>query len=320
MLDIKRTGDPEYGQWIKALICGAPGSGKTLTSSTWPNPIVASAEGGLMSLAERGVPYIQIREKETLLTLLKLLQQEPRVRIQQLGFQVDTVVLDTIDEISRLLLRERCIEVKQDQPRIQDYGWLSTTMGSIVRGFRDLEMNVVFTCHLRHDNSDDDVTRIKPGIAGGYSEQIAADVDLAMLLKTRSVTKVIGQQTVRTIERVLQTYPEAPTFDWIKDRSGKLPQEIPINFEDDYDRLATFVYGGIAPLETLDVEPEGVPVEIVTTEAITVVEPTPAEPKYVCEECGDGFDGDEQRAKSKVRFRRVLCVDCHSQSVELANA
>lgn len=43
-MKIRRTGADDYGKYVKALICGEPGSGKTLISSTFPNPLYASAE------------------------------------------------------------------------------------------------------------------------------------------------------------------------------------------------------------------------------------------------------------------------------------
>lgn len=146
MIQVKRTGMREYGMYMKALIVGPPGSGKTLTSSTWKNPIIASAEGGLMSIADRSTPYVEITSGEDLFQLKMLLENDPEIREEHLGFPVDTVIIDTIDEIQKILIRERLESTHNESMQLQDWGWLGEQMRAIIRGYRNLDLNVVMTC------------------------------------------------------------------------------------------------------------------------------------------------------------------------------
>lgn len=244
-IEVKRTGVAEYGRWIKVLICGDPGAGKTLISSTFPNPIYASAEGGLMSIADRGLPYVQIKSSEDLLSLKMALEQEPSVREKLLGAPIDTLVVDTIDEIQRILIRERLESQKKESMALQDFGWLAEQMRSTIRGLRNLEMNVVFTAHLKSSEDSETGRQFhRPGLQGGIADELPGYVDLALLLKARPVVRVVGNESRRVIVRTLQTYPD-PMHPWVKDRSGKLPQEFNVTFQDDYKRIEEVIYGGI---------------------------------------------------------------------------
>lgn len=251
-ITIKRTGSKDYGRFMKVLICGDPGAGKTLISSTFPSPIYASAEGGLMSIADRAIPYTEIRSSDDLLSLKNAVDQPADVREKLLGFQVDTVVIDTIDEIQKILVRERLHETKKDSMSLPDWGWLGEQMQAIVRGFRNLDLNVVFTCHLR-ETKDDESGRVvyEPGLQGAFGKQIAGYVDLALVLKAHQSTKIVEGEAQRVTLRYLQAAPDL-AHPWVKDRSGKLPMEFEVNFENDHKRLEALVFAGADQLEEGD--------------------------------------------------------------------
>lgn len=337
VLDIKRTSSADYGRFIKALVCGDPGAGKTLLSSTFPDPLILSAEGGLMSIADRDVPYIELRSSDQLLTIKKTLEQPAAPRAQLLGVPVQTIIVDTIDEVQRIFVKERLEHTKKESMQLQDYGWLGEQMQALLRGLRNLDMHVVFTCHVKE--SKDDATgavTVKPGLVGAIADQIPAFVDLALLLRAQPTTKIVNGATERVIVRYLQTFPDAQ-HPWIKDRSGKLPQEFEITFDGDYDRISRRIYGkppvlGETPPTTpkeveheapLTPEPEAeteasenppVADQNAAAEAADAVEAaqTPAEVSVdaePCSDCGAPSEGN-WRDLSMIRFRKVLCGNC----------
>lgn len=245
-LDVKTVGTDEYGKWIKALIVGEPGSGKTRFSSTWPDALFLSAEGGLMSVADRGVRALEIKDTDTLREALKALDQAPDVQEKLLGIAPKTVVIDTFDEIARIFTTERNMEKTQEAFKRDDWNWFGTVLRGVARAFRNLPMNVVFTCHPKTVQDDDTgQTWQKPQIQGAFGDEFAGYVDLAAVLKSRNRTELEGGEKVVYVDRHLQTYPD-PHNPWVKDRSGRLPMEFEINFNDDYDRLHGHIYGEIA--------------------------------------------------------------------------
>lgn len=349
-IQVQITGNAEYGRFIKALFCGDPGSGKTLVSSTFPNPIFASAEGGMMSIARRKIPYINIDATEKLLHLKTVMEQEPEVRAKMLNIpgRIDTVVIDTIDEIGRLLVRERLESQRRDVFQIADWGWLGDQMRAIIRSFRNLDMHVVFTCHLKQtDDSDTGKVYFKPAIQGAVGDEIAGYVDLALLLKAQPVARVVDNETKRQMVRFLKTMPD-PSYPWIKDRSGMLPEDIEIDFHRDFDRIYDLIFGDIdntgnipdiaeeavtdsavilatppvvneteveafpAPEPAID-DPE--PQSLAALDGVsemTVPEKLKVEAPFPCEECGAPFDNEDQRDMSVLsRHRKILCSACY---------
>ncbi len=242
-LKIRTTGAADYQRYIKMLVCGSPGAGKTRSSSTWKNPLYASAEGGMMSVADRNLPVVDITRTSDLSELIVSLDQDPKVREKLIGAPVDTVVVDTIDEIARIFVVERIEAEKIESMRIQDWGWMGDQLRGLIRAMRNLPVHVVFCCHLRStEDSESGRTFFKPAIQGALGDEIPAYFDLAVLLTARPVMKVVEGKNVRQVVRTMQTYPDSH-HPWIKDRSGKLPMEFPVNFNDDFSRLHGLIYG-----------------------------------------------------------------------------
>lgn len=241
-MEILTTGTDDYGHYLKALVCGDPGSGKTLISSTFPNPFYASAEGGMLSVWDRSIKHVKIESSTDLKAVQLLAEQSPDVRKKTVGAPMDTVVIDTIDEIARILIKERTAETHKDALAIADWGWLGDQLRGIIRGFRNLDMHVVFTCHLKStEDSETGRQFIKPAIQGQVGDEIASYVDLALLLRANTVVRPVDGEAKRVTIRYVQTFPDQ-NHPWVKDRSGKLPPEFEVNFHDDFDRMYGVIF------------------------------------------------------------------------------
>lgn len=273
-LIVKRAGAAEYGNYIKQLVLGDPGAGKTRTASTWPDVLYANCEGGMMSVSDRQPATVDVKSKQEMKELLNALQQPPAVREKVLGVPTQTVCVDTFDEYAKILIRQRLDDERKDAMAIQDWGWLGSELANTVRAFRNLEMNVIFNVHLKsQEDSETGRTFFKPNIAGAMGDDIPAYFDLVLLLVARPVTQVGAKgENIRSISRYMQTYPDAQ-HGWVKDRSGQLPMEFPINFNDDYDRVLALMpwsQATPAPVEQI--------ITTVATPAPEVEAPTPKEP------------------------------------------
>lgn len=242
-MQVKRAGRAEYGFKLKLLIAGESGAGKTRISSTAPNVLYASAEAGLMSVADRSPAYVDIKTIADLAELRVALAQEPAKRAQIFGCEVDTVVIDTIDEVQRLLTRERLDATRKEALTMQDFGWLGDQVRGIVRGYRNLDLNVIFTVHTK-TVTDEESGRVfvKPALQGAMADEIAAYVDLAVVLRSRPVTRQVDGKAERVNVRIMQTAPDN-TYPWLKDRSGQLAPELEVNLNDDFDRILRSIFG-----------------------------------------------------------------------------
>ncbi len=246
MLNIMRTGSDEYGKFIKALITGNPGAGKTLVSSTFPNPLYANVEGGLMSIADRKIPFVNVEGMDDIISIKNVLSQDKKVREKILGFPVDTVVIDTIDEVQNLMIQELLIREKKAKMAIQDWGKVADEMKALIRGFRNLDMNVVFTCHLKTMTDEEDGRSwYAPGLAGQMADKIPGMVDLSLMIHTAEVVEVTKEGTKKVDKRLIESYP-TKQYPFLKDRSGKLPHSFEVNFHDDYARIQELIFGDMS--------------------------------------------------------------------------
>jgi hypothetical protein len=180
-------------------------------------------------------------------------------------------------------------------------------------------MNVVFTCHLKE--STDQITGqvfFKPALQGGVGDEVANYMDLALLLRSKTKAVPDGTSTKMVTERYLQTFKDSQ-HDWIKDRSGQLPSEVVINFEDDYQRMYEPIFGFMADDFKSTEPPVGVPVDV-KPKAGGATTPVPVgageEASYTCEECGNEFTDSDQRDLSVTILRRVLDKACYNAATE----
>lgn len=240
-LIIKTTGWDDYigpeGAFIKALIMGAPGAGKTRSASFWPRPIYADCEQGRMSIADRAIPYAEIRSAEQMDQLLDVLKQECKKGGAQRKY--DTFVLDTIDSYQRTLIAERLeSEGKEAMSGWQDWGYLDGKMTQLVEKMLNLPMNIVVNLHVKEtvekvEGEEDSRTVMLPKLKGDFKDQIAAEFDLVGFMGT-SWQAVNGE---RALVRGIRWDPD-PKYPILKDRSGRLPKYTTIDFTPaDFSRI-----------------------------------------------------------------------------------
>ena len=124
---------------IKVLVYGPAGAGKTsLCATTGGNPLIISAEGGLLSLRHHDIPFIEVSDIASLNEAYDFVSTSPDAA------QFDWICLDSISEIAEVVLSKEK-ELTKD-PR-QAYGALMDKMGTVIRQFRDLAgKNVYFSC------------------------------------------------------------------------------------------------------------------------------------------------------------------------------
>ena len=93
-----------HAHGVKCLVYGHAGAGKTSLIPTLPAPIVLSAEGGLLSIADAEVPFIEIGSMADLMEAYQWLTESADAK----GFQ--SVALDSISEIAEVVLAEGVVQ------------------------------------------------------------------------------------------------------------------------------------------------------------------------------------------------------------------
>jgi len=144
---------------VKVLVYGLAGTGKTTLCATAPNPIVLSAESGLLSLRKQKIPFVDIGTYKELTESFLWAQSSTEAKNYQ------TICLDSLSEVAETVLVE--LKKTSKDPR-QAYGQLQDQMTQIIRSFRDLDKHVYFSAKQERVVTDPvaGTIAIYPGLPG----------------------------------------------------------------------------------------------------------------------------------------------------------
>lgn len=215
-INLKSTSDVSAENGVKMLVYGQAGAGKTSLIPTLPSPIILSAEAGLLSIADAGLPYIEVTSIDMLKEAYEWLAGSEE------AWQFQSVVLDSISEIAQVCLSA---EKKKTKDGRAAHGEMQMIIGDHIRKFRDLPgRHIYFTAKL--DKTQDETGRLLygPSMPG----------------------RLVGQDLPYQFDIVaaLRIYPDAEGNHWrglmlesdglwqCKDRSGKLDGIEPPNLGD----------------------------------------------------------------------------------------
>lgn len=204
---IKLTTTGQSSKFVKALGYGDAGVGKTVLCSTAPNPIIISAESGLLSLAHLDIPVIEVNTLEDVQDAYRFVTESEEAK------NFETVCLDSITEIAEVMLNKY---KKEDKDPRKSYGLLAENMSELIRGFRDLEgRHVYFSAKMtRIEDEHTGISTFRPMMPGKtLVNGLPFFFDEVLALH-------IGEEDDGTKFRYIQTEPDMQYI--AKDRSGNL--------------------------------------------------------------------------------------------------
>jgi len=204
-ISLKRTKEAT-AQAVKLLVYGQAGAGKTSLIPTLPTPVILSAEGGLLSIADTNLPFIEITSMQELKEAYQWLTGSAEAA------EFQSVALDSISEIAEVVLNQ---EKKVNKDPRAAYGAMQEQMADIIRGFRDLPGKHVYMS-AKLEKTQDEMGRVlyapsMPGNKTGQSLPYFFDEVLALRVE---------KDAEGFTRRALMTDGDGL---WLaKDRSGKL--------------------------------------------------------------------------------------------------
>lgn len=204
-INLKKTGGLT-ADGVKLLVYGASGAGKTSLIPTLPNPIVLSAEGGLLSIQDADVPYIEIANMDDLREAYEWCCNSAEAA------QYQTIALDSLSEVAEVVLQH---ELKKNKDGRAAYGELNTTMQELIRAFRDLPGKHVYMS-AKLEKSQDEMGKLlyNPSMPGkSLTQGLPYFFDEVLALR-------VERDAENNTQRALMCDSDGV---WMaKDRSGKL--------------------------------------------------------------------------------------------------
>lgn len=230
----------EIDQYMKILVYGDPGVGKTtLISTAEEHPklrrtLVANVEGGMLSISGTDVHATeQIKKVSELEDLYwSIAGKEEKFK------QYQTLAVDSGTELQTLDLEQTVAETikkknqkdrDRDEIYLEDYGKSTARLKRIFRYLRDLPMNVIITALVRRvmppGNPSNNVKRDPIAVLPQFTEKLSSSLmgymDCVWYMYTDEKEDAQGNLT---LERYLLTQPHGPYK--VKTRGANFSRQI----------------------------------------------------------------------------------------------
>jgi phage nucleotide-binding protein len=207
--------------FINLLVYGDPGVGKTVLAGSAAelaelSPVLfIDVEGGTFSIRER-YPEIDVVRVKTWLEFQKLYDELYR------DMKYRTIVLDSLTEIQKFSMYIIMLDLIKsdtsrdpDVPGMREWGKNTEQIRRLVRAFRDLPCNTIFTALARTTRDPKSgLDKTRPGLSGQLSGEVAGFVDIVAYMYVKTVPP-------DGLKRLLLT--TATDTQVAKDRSDRLP-------------------------------------------------------------------------------------------------
>jgi phage nucleotide-binding protein len=207
---------------LNVLIYGDPGSGKTHLAGTaqdvpeMANVHIFNIDGGLLTLADRGdisatdIHSVKDLENE----FFKIANGDEEYK------DIKTVVIDNISELQTLALEEEAVGAYKDRIKkdknytidkvfLEDYGIAEKRLARILRGFRDLPINVIYIAHKKDKmrKGTNTLEASLPNLVDKLSVQVMGYMDVVAYLYTADEQVEHNGQYSTVMHRFLLTQP-----------------------------------------------------------------------------------------------------------------
>jgi phage nucleotide-binding protein len=213
--DLQVKPPSEVVDWINALIYGEPGAGKTYLTGTaddssFTRPVlILDVEGGLVTIRHRSdIDVVSVRSMKEITDIGNQLYHS----IENGELYYKTVGIDSLSELTDLDMKtimkdaysRNPDKVDKDVPSPREWGKARAHMRAIVRHFRDLPCNVIFTAQDFLLQEEGQPSKHMPGFAGKLRTELPGFMDIVgYLYPERKEGEIVRKLQVTGTRRVI---------------------------------------------------------------------------------------------------------------------
>lgn len=224
--------------YFNLLIYGDPGVGKTVLAGSADaveamSPVLfLDMEGGTMSLRKK-YPGVKTIRVEKFADLIRVWDQ-----LKNTKHNFKTVVVDSLTEAQKLGMYQIMAAAKAKDPDrdpdlagIGEWGKNTEQVRKLVRAFRDLPMNTIFTALAQQEHLKTGARRVKPSLSAKLSNEVAGFLDIVVYMYNKTKPNEGNMRYLLTLA----------TEEFVaKDRSDNLP---PVVEDPDMTKLYAVMFG-----------------------------------------------------------------------------
>lgn len=211
---IQSTAAKQKENWIRVLVYGETGVGKTHFAGTFPSPFIIDTDRGLSTLADQDIPYIEIKTTD----------QRPYRSVKNIMRAIvdktdpfdesppETLVIDGLSALCDLVLAESMRYpfgkggsrlITEAKPEFDDWAALLARMRDIVSLSRDLPCHVVMTAGVATDKDEArGGIEARPLIQGSFRHKVGHMFDEVYYMDTlHKSSKTVYQLHTRPFSR-----------------------------------------------------------------------------------------------------------------------
>jgi hypothetical protein len=213
---------------INMIIYAESGTGKTILAGSSDavaemSPVlIADVEGGTFSLRAfyPNVKSVRIKSWDDIATLYNELRRGDH--------PFKTIVIDSLTELQKVSMTTIMAEViKHDAdrdpevPSVREWGKNAEQIRRVVRAFRDLPMNTIFTALVADDKDPKSgKTTYRPSLPGKLAKEVPGYVDLCLYMYRKELPDPEQEGKTKNSRLLLSSATEQYVC---KDRSNNLP-------------------------------------------------------------------------------------------------
>ena len=192
----------EKAFYVRCLVMGQMGAGKTHFAATFPKPLILNFDQGEATVTSNklDIPVINFPARAKVFKLLMDILRDARDKTGPFGkdgkyADRETIIIDSATALGQAILFEVCmfpddpknkIDLTKDKPEFDQWGFTSAKLQQIFNVIRDLHFNLVVTALPTIDAEGDAKIAVGyPDLPGGFRKQIGSYFDEVYFMVAR---------------------------------------------------------------------------------------------------------------------------------------